>query len=125
LTKRIMLLLVVASLMTMMVLVQAVPAFAQSLPPQGQENYCANAHPNLPEFPDAAAHRAGGPPVCYTPLPSDDGDGIPDAGDNCPRDYNPYQEDADGDGVGDVCEPPVVDLSEEEVARVSPVYKEA
>ena len=34
-----------------------------------------------------------------------DGDGIPDATDNCPNDANPNQEDADHDGLGDVCDP--------------------
>ena len=31
-------------------------------------------------------------------------DGVPDVIDNCPADYNPGQEDADGNGVGDACE---------------------
>ena len=34
-----------------------------------------------------------------------DQDGIPDEADNCPDTPNPDQEDADGDGVGDACEP--------------------
>jgi len=34
-----------------------------------------------------------------------DGDGIKDDVDNCPYDYNPGQEDSDGDGTGDICEP--------------------
>jgi len=34
-----------------------------------------------------------------------DGDGIPDDEDNCPMDFNPNQEDADGDCIGDVCDP--------------------
>ncbi len=33
-----------------------------------------------------------------------DGDGIADAYDNCPAVWNPWQEDTDGDGVGDACE---------------------
>ena len=33
-----------------------------------------------------------------------DGDGIPDAQDNCPSVYNPSQADSDGDRVGDACD---------------------
>jgi len=33
-----------------------------------------------------------------------DGDGIPDASDNCPAVANPQQGDADTDGIGDVCD---------------------
>ncbi len=35
----------------------------------------------------------------------DDGDGVDDGADNCPRDANPEQADGDGDGQGDACDP--------------------
>jgi hypothetical protein len=35
-----------------------------------------------------------------------DADLVPDAEDNCPGARNPRQEDSDGDGTGDTCEPP-------------------
>lgn len=38
-----------------------------------------------------------------------DGDGVPDDVDNCPAVSNPGQEDADGNGVGDACEAPIID----------------
>ncbi|RKT00250.1 YDG domain-containing protein [Flavobacterium sp. 123] len=36
--------------------------------------------------------------------PDDDNDGVLDGADNCPMTYNPYQEDIDHDGQGDVCD---------------------
>jgi hypothetical protein len=49
--------------------------------------------------------EAGETVTCtFTNEPDADGDGIPDATDNCPTIPNPGQEDTDGDGVGDACE---------------------
>lgn len=36
--------------------------------------------------------------------PDRDFDGEPDVSDNCVEDFNPLQEDTDGDGIGDICE---------------------
>jgi hypothetical protein len=47
---------------------------------------------------DPASHPAGGGT-------DTDGDGIPDASDNCPTVPNPGQQDTDGDGIGDACDP--------------------
>ena len=53
-----------------------------------------------------------------------DGDLIGDSCDNCPDVWNPAQEDADGNGIGDVCEPQAVcaranlDTSDFSAARV-------
>jgi hypothetical protein len=43
-------------------------------------------------------------PVPINCAPDSDGDGVPDAWDNCPNTVNPDQADADGDGVGDACD---------------------
>jgi hypothetical protein len=42
--------------------------------------------------------------ACVLPTPDQDGDGHPDATDNCPGLANPDQGDCDNSGVGDVCE---------------------
>lgn len=46
-----------------------------------------------------------GPCGCGNPDVDTDGDGWLDCFDNCPNNANPSQEDGDGDGVGNACEP--------------------
>jgi hypothetical protein len=48
---------------------------------------------------------AGAPPNDAGPEPDADGDGIPDARDNCPNVPNADQQDRDGDDAGDACDP--------------------
>jgi hypothetical protein len=45
-----------------------------------------------------------------TPTPDRDGDGAPDASDNCPDAPNPSQADGDGDGLGDACDGPAAPI---------------
>lgn len=46
------------------------------------------------------------PPPPPPPPPADqDGDGVPDSSDNCPTVANPGQQDSDGDGAGNACDP--------------------
>ncbi|MDX1407653.1 MAG: thrombospondin type 3 repeat-containing protein [Saprospiraceae bacterium] len=43
--------------------------------------------------------------ITLTGIQDVDNDGVPDPEDNCPHEFNPLQEDLDGDGLGDVCDP--------------------
>lgn len=66
-------------------------------------------------------NNESGDGIVYDGLPREgdaDGDGVPDATDNCPLVFNPprpvdgfIQGDADGDGVGDACDPCPLDAN--------------
>jgi formylglycine-generating enzyme required for sulfatase activity len=62
--------------------------------------------------------------VARTALPSNDidGDGIPNATDNCPNVANPTQADCDGNGVGDACE---LDCNHNNIADVCEILSGA
>lgn len=69
---------------------------------------CGDADP-CPEDPLNDADSDGvcdGSDVCLAdPINDDDGDGVCGLADNCPGDHNASQQDTDGDGIGDVCDP--------------------
>lgn len=54
---------------------------------------------------DCDTFPGGGDGVCSAYQEESDQDGMGDACDNCPDDYNPNQADLDNDGLGDVCDP--------------------
>jgi cytosine/adenosine deaminase-related metal-dependent hydrolase len=72
---------------------------------------CAMGHPAITRHDTSPTGTI--PAVSGVPAPGtdDDGDGVPNATDNCPTVYNPpfdlatAQDDIDGDGIGDVCDP--------------------
>ncbi|MCZ4222642.1 hypothetical protein [Pedobacter rhodius] len=58
--------------------------------------------PDIQTFKGSKNLRADGTPCPY--IDDADCDGFSDASDNCPNNYNPGQEDVNGNGIGDVCE---------------------
>jgi hypothetical protein len=76
-------------------------------------NDWGHLRPARPTYADRNAYDKGvGPELsgldimaAGAPLVDTDGDGVSNYDDNCPTVANPGQEDVDGDGFGDVCEP--------------------
>ena len=66
------------------------------------------------------------PSLLTARLDDPDGDGWADPNDNCPDTFNPGQEDSDGDGIGDVCDPdqyevvPALDVNYDAASAVLP-----
>jgi len=58
----------------------------------------------LPDSDVTAIEQEESSPPGPVPGNDADGDGVPNAGDNCPNIANPNQADADGDEAGDVCD---------------------
>ena len=62
-----------------------------------------SGEPNQTQLTSAGAHDIF--VAKFAGLVDTDGDGIPDAQDNCPAVSNANQLDTDGDGIGDACDP--------------------
>ncbi len=67
-------------------------------------NIVVNAGGSFPD-PNTANNQDENSPVVTNGSNDVDGDGVPNGSDNCPTVANPSQADADGDGLGDACDP--------------------
>ncbi len=83
---------------------------APGIPPAGGflgylvilSNACGSSHAGT----DSAGNARKVKGRCFDSATDTDGDGIVDLNDNCPLVFNPLQEDADLDGLGDACPQP-------------------
>jgi subtilisin family serine protease len=71
--------------------------------PGGDWHSCDADHDGVSDVADECDDAPG--PAALHGCPDTDSDGLRDIEDNCPKVDNPGQDDADGDGVGDACDP--------------------
>ena len=66
--------------------------------------FVTTARPTTIRFQEDADNDGVGD-VCEIGALDGDADGVLDAADNCPGNFNPFQTDQDNDGLGDACDP--------------------
>ena len=71
----------------------------------GANGHCERTHGSCATAADCAGAAACRPELTVVAAADRDGDEVVDEFDNCPTVANPDQRDADGDGLGDACEP--------------------
>jgi hypothetical protein len=76
------------------------PDFLDAVSNDNGANWCEATS----EYGDGDLGTPGAPNDVCGP-PDNDDDGVPNDEDNCPDTFNPDQNDCDGDGIGDVCDP--------------------
>eukprot|EP00698_Gefionella_okellyi_P006095 TRINITY_DN15558_c0_g1_i1.p1 TRINITY_DN15558_c0_g1~~TRINITY_DN15558_c0_g1_i1.p1 ORF type:complete len:270 (+),score=29.18 TRINITY_DN15558_c0_g1_i1:79-810(+) len=97
--------------------------FMHIWPPHGFKwNDLPNSHPlalaYLVEYPKCVGVDTDNDGLADPCDNDDDGDGVPDVTDNCPLIPNANQADADGNGIGDRCEPRCLDCEATMLARL-------
>ncbi len=80
------------------------PAVNEGQPAEGVCTYCNAKDDDCDGQTDEGCFDANDDGVVDCLAADDDADGVVDGLDNCPKVWNPHQEDLDGDHLGDVCD---------------------